>query len=220
MQSDVEGLVYIPNFLTQEEHDRLLELIDGNEFSTVIHRRQQFYGETYYHTTHNLARIQPVDAKDGEIYHPIEQMKWLIDKLIENGVFTHDGDSYPTQCLVNEYVRNMGIASHFDDTEAFGDVIAAISLGDPIYMTMKLPKEHSNSCQDILDEKNIFIEPRSLFVMKGASRNAWRHGIRKAKRFHHPVTGEVIVRDMSYRRVSITIRKLLDGRKRTHVDGE
>eukprot|EP00494_Astrolonche_serrata_P025811 UN26072 len=55
----IEGLYYDPNFLTKVEQKELIDIIDSNPFQKFIRRRQQFYGKTYYHTTHNLSGIQP-----------------------------------------------------------------------------------------------------------------------------------------------------------------
>jgi alkylated DNA repair dioxygenase AlkB len=234
----IDGLTYISNFLTQEEHDKLLDIIDSNPFSTAIHRRQQFYGETYYHTTHDLPAIQPTFSKEPQLQEveneeeeekeereqnlivenlPISQMRWVIDKILarKEQFFGNDPANFPTQCLVNEYVRNMGIASHYDDDKAFGDVIALISLVNPVYMTMRLPKEQTNKCLEILDEKKYFLEPGSLLILHGDARYRWRHGIQKTKHIQNPFTGEMIHRTENFRRVSVTIRKLLDGRKQS-----
>ena len=40
-------------------------------------------------------------------------------------------------------------------TQAFGDVIATISLLAPIYMGLEKPREHSNSCQQIEHETKV-----------------------------------------------------------------
>lgn len=209
---EIDGLTYVRDFLTQEEHDKLVSIIDSNPYSDAIHRRQQFYGETYYHTTPTISSIQPQKDFEKSGALPMYHMDWLVDKIIrETDIFKHDP---PTQCLVNEYVRNQGIASHFDDPEAFGPIIASISLVNPIYFTLKLPKEPTNSCADILDMTQLYLEPRSLLIMQRDARFKWRHGITKAKRIIDPVTQEEIYRGDSYRRISITIRHLLDGRKR------
>jgi hypothetical protein len=75
---------------------------------------------------------------------PLEPFSNLITKCIKNGFFQDDDyfnmnqsnpstsikldnpDLYPDQVLVNEYVRNHGIRSHFEDTEAFGPVIVTV----------------------------------------------------------------------------------------------
>lgn len=222
---EIPGLVYIPNFLSAEEHDKLVDLINSNPFCHIIGRRQQFYGETYYHTTHNDPRLQP-KSKENDTVHKLsmDPMDWLVKKiqdLPELNLFNPDEDELPTQCLVNEYVDKFGISSHFDDPLAFGSTIASVSLGEPIYFTMKKPKIRTNACLDIEKEIKVFLEPRSLLILQGDSRYKWRHGITKARLIRDPITQELVRRrDDTYRRLSITIRKLLDGRKRSTVFAE
>ena len=211
---DIDGLTYIPEFLSREEHDCLVNIIDNNPFSSAIHRRQQFYGETYYHTTPTIASIQPKVSEERVGALPIDAMQWLINKIVKETKTVFDQHP-PTQCLVNEYVRNQGIASHFDDALAFGPIVASISLVNPIIFTLKLPKEHTNQCQDILETHQLYLEPRSLLLMEREARYNWRHGITKTKHIQNPFTKEWTHRNESYRRLSITIRHVLDGRKRS-----
>ncbi len=210
----IDGLRYIPNFITQEEHDLLVQIIDGNDYSNEIHRRQQFYGELYYHTSSDLPSVQPSsEEQQYENAYSMKPMQFLIDKLIQANIF--DAHHPPTQCLINEYVANQGIKSHYDDSNAFGPIIASISLIDPILFTLKYPKVPTNECNDILDIQHHLLEPKSLFVMERDARYKWRHSITKAKSFLHPKTHDTIHRDSNYRRLSITIRHVLDGRKRS-----
>jgi len=216
--ASIPGLVYISEFVSEEEEKKLVQTIDSHPFCNVIRRRQQFYGETYYHTTHSEPNLQPLsEDKDTSYKLPMESMQWLIDKIkaLPYGLFDRKDGEEPTQCLVNEYRHNYGISSHFDDPEAFGSTIASVSLIDPIYFTMKKPKELTNTCTDIEKEVKLYLEPRSLLILQGEARYLWRHGITKARLIHHPFTDEILRRGDIYRRLSITIRKLLDGRKRS-----
>jgi alkylated DNA repair dioxygenase AlkB len=110
-----------------------------------------------------------------------------------------------------------GISSHFEDTSSFGDNIMTISLISPVFMTLKRPRENTNQCQDILEETKVLLEPRSCLIMSGECRYKWRHGISKTKYLHMP-DGSIVHRDASYRRLSLTIRRVLDGRRRALED--
>ena len=126
---------------------------------------RSFFPFRYYHTTHNLPQIQPESADpevDGVSERPLElgQLQWVIDKMYaepyrQYEIFPLDGTDSPTQALVNEYVETQNISSHFEDFEAFGPVIATVSLCNPIYMTLKKPREKTNSCQDIIQETKV-----------------------------------------------------------------
>ena len=107
-------------------------------------------------------------------------------------------------------------------------------------MSLEKPAEHTNDCDTLVDATKVLLEPRSLFVMAGCSRYEWRHGITRQSQLHIPCEscdgggteavssdgGEnghsfaegvgamrTVHRDGSYRRVSLTIRHLLPGRK-------
>ena len=82
----------------------------------------------------------------------------------------------PERARASRYRNNQGIASHFEDFDAFGDIILTISLINPLYMTLKKPVVRSNACSDYLDVQKILLEPGSLLVMQGAARNDYRHG--------------------------------------------
>ncbi|RKP18820.1 hypothetical protein ROZALSC1DRAFT_22859, partial [Rozella allomycis CSF55] len=142
---------------------------------------------------------------------PLKLFDSLIEKLINAGFFTKEDP--PTQILVNEYSGPMGISNHYDDDKAFGDTIATISLGKPIWLNLQLPERQNNVCKSILKQTKVFLEPGSLFVMQTDARYVWRHGISNAKWIRYP-DNTPVRRDDDYVRVSLTIRKLLDGRKR------
>ena len=290
----VPGLEYYRDFLSEREQAELLALIDDNPWQEgVIARRQQFYGEIYYHTSFkskilqgnsnvcgneggsneiiddsnsNSSRVSNISYKnnckrnhketsksnkylnidgnrttnnhnrDGNGI-PIDESgmrKWL-DKTIP--FFVQEGlMETPTQVLINEYKNNMGIASHFEDFDAFGPVILTVSLVSPVYMTLKKPtvlstegdNNNINACDSYDDVVKILLEPGSLLVMKHDARYKYRHGIGKYKWVNIPTlsasreTTEAskmktrIKRDDSYRRVSLTVRHLLSTRRRVH----
>jgi hypothetical protein len=52
--------------------------------------------------------------------------------------------------------QKLGISSHFENENAFGDVIASISLLQPIYMRLERPITHDNDCERM--ERYVFEE--------------------------------------------------------------
>lgn len=229
------GVRYFPAFLSEDDEVRIMEIIDSRCWSTVFRRRQQFYGEVYYHTSGAVAAVQPVIAAGGKDEtstsdftrvaaptHDITCFDWLAARFFgarfygRHSIFGNDQSNFPTQILVNEYLGNNGIASHFEDEEAFGAVIATVSLLAPIYMTLEKPNERTNSCDEILISSKLLLERRSLMIMSGESRYEFRHCITRHMDVHMP-SGEVVKRHPSYRRVSLTIRHLLPGRRQVSV---
>lgn len=226
----VPGLEYYRDFLSPQEQEELLALIDANPWQEgVIARRQQFYGEVYYHTSFKSKVLQGCsDKTEGEMNLESDQnidngdrsnnsttnsvesdsnrknsgngipmddsgmRKWL-DRTMP--FFEQEGlMEPPTQILINEYKNNMGIASHFEDFEAFGPVILTVSLVSPVYMTLKKPtiqpsidignknnKTNINACDTYDDVVKVLLEPGSLLIMKDDARYKYRHGIGKYK---------------------------------------
>jgi alkylated DNA repair dioxygenase AlkB len=184
-----------------------------------VHRRQQYYGDTYFHTTHDCARLQPAEKDAGAQRYEFTELEWIVDKLFEPqyrhlAIFKADHSNYPNQVLVNEYIGNQGIGPHYDDSEAFGDVIATVSLCGPTYLWLTLPAEPTNRCKQVTKKTGVLLEPGSLMVMKGDCRYLWRHGIANRPKTQKLRDGiSTFYRGNDYRRLSLTIRKLLDGRK-------
>jgi alkylated DNA repair dioxygenase AlkB len=194
----IAGLYYYPNYLTEEEERSVIELIDSRPWKHDICRRTQHYGYTYYHTRHNILTMQPVTQPD-EHTGDLSDLQFIIDRLMADKIFPEDHP--PTQILVNEYLNNMGIKGHIDNTSAFGDVIISLSLNAPAFMTMR-------SCADPNIVMKVLMEERSLLVMTEDARFLWRHGITEQKKVWVPSRKQTILRDDSYRRLSLTIREI------------
>eukprot|EP00928_Gymnodinium_smaydae_P005482 TRINITY_DN11865_c0_g1_i1.p1 TRINITY_DN11865_c0_g1~~TRINITY_DN11865_c0_g1_i1.p1 ORF type:complete len:460 (-),score=52.14 TRINITY_DN11865_c0_g1_i1:23-1378(-) len=232
----IEGLRYYPEWLTREEEEAILRIVDAHDWKNVFRRRQQFYGEVYYHTKQDVAEVQPLLNSDGALVdneaevgvHPLRPLfQFLIDKFYTGNhaidrapIFGADDSEFPTQILINEYLDDIGIASHFEDEAAFGEVICSLSLLQPVYMNLEKPRLHNNQCQDLEARTRLLLEPRSLLIMSGEARHQWRHGITQHRVVRLPDGSEVRRAPKSppdgspqYRRVSLTIRHLLAGRK-------
>src|SRR4051812_25083420 len=63
---EIDGLEYYPDFLTLDEQCELMRILESQPWLNVIARRQQFYGEVYYHTTHNHKLLQPNGGSNDE----------------------------------------------------------------------------------------------------------------------------------------------------------
>ncbi|KAJ3141937.1 hypothetical protein HK100_005035 [Physocladia obscura] len=136
--------------------------------------------------------------------------------------------SPPSQVLVNEYTRNAGLSCHLEDTAAFGPYILTLSLLNPVWMDLKpvplAPAPNSTTPTNTTNPNSSFrilLEPRSLLIMHSDARYKWMHGISKSKSvpFINANNTECsIPRDDTYRRLSLTVRTVLDGRKKVTAD--
>jgi len=229
----IDGLWYYRNFFSEQEHTDLLAEIYSHPWQKVIARRQQFYGEVYYHTTHKHKGLQPHattntttpsnNQKEEECNKNDKNTSLELKDILP---FLHSkcqpffGEcGFPSQILINEYRERLGIASHFENFEAFGPIILTISLVSPIFMTLKKPTERTNACAMYQDIQKILLEPRSLLVMQDDARYDYRHGISKYRwiRLSAFDKNEDICRDDDYQRVSVTLRHVLSTRRKVEV---
>src|SRR5262249_42740034 len=95
------------------------------------------------------------------------------------------------QLIVNEYLPGQGITPHIDCVPCFGPVVVSLSLSSACVMELSRGAEHLS----------LLLRPRSLLVLGGEARQAWRHAI-VARRSY---TWEG-VRLPRTRRVSLTFR--------------
>lgn len=181
----VDGLLYVPRYLSSKRQERLLATIDEQPWRADLRRRVQHYGYRY-----DYARKRT----DPDLYlGPLpEWAAALADRL------RADGHVAPplNQVIVNEYQPGQGIAPHIDCVPCFGDPVISASLGSSCVLTMSHPSSG--------DRVDVLLEPGSLLVMSGPARYTWRHGIapRKTDRWQ----GQSLTRS---RRVSLTFRTVL-----------
>ncbi len=181
----VEGLAYIPAFITQDEERALIGVIDKSPWITDLKRRVQHYGYKYDYR----ARAVTHDSYIGPLPDWISVMA---ERLHAQGVFK----TVPDQAIVNEYMPGQGISAHVDCVPCFYDTIASLTLKSGASM------QFQNALTTQKEEH--YLEERSLIALSGAARYKWTHAIpaRKSDR----VSGFKIERQ---RRVSLTFRTVI-----------
>lgn len=207
-----EGLRYAADFVAPDEELELV-LSEGPWLGHLKSRAQQFFGLIYYQTTHDVPELQPgLDTTmRGRLME--ELPSWLLDRVLATGTFS--GAEEINQVAANEYTGNVGIASHVEDPTSFGAKLATLSLLAPVQLTLT-PWDQAIHERNGVDHGNwvkVLLEPRSLLVLQGESRYAFRHGIRKSKLVQFP-DGSTLKRDAGYRRISLTFRELLESRRK------
>jgi len=176
------GLLYIPEWLSQLEHDAALQEVDSLPFDESLSRRVQHYGAKYDYSFAKVdergtaPEIPPCLSKIGE-------------RLLNEGFF----EAEPDQVIVNEYLEDQGIAAHIDRL-TFGEAVATVSLLEMWPMDFVGPDG---------EKLEVLLGVRSLAVMQGESRKTWTHAIPKRKT---DVVGGL--KQKRVRRVSLTFRTL------------
>jgi alkylated DNA repair dioxygenase AlkB len=160
--SNIKGLIYIPEYITQEEHNYLWQNVNAEKWLDDLKRRVQHYGYKYNYK----ARFIDYTMKIGELPFWVTP---LAEKLKDDTFMQNT----PDQLIVNEYLAGQGIANHVDCEPCFGDTIISLSLGSTCIMDFinKYTKE----------KIEVLLEPRSLVVLKDEARYDWTHGIQGKK---------------------------------------
>lgn len=183
----METPLLIENFITQTEHDILLNFINNSEWdSTSLSRRVQHYGYKYAYKTTNYKLEQA--AEIPKVFVDI-----LYTKLIEYSIIK-DTDKFPNQCIVNEYMPGQGIGPHTDHQKLFGEIIISITLGSQCIMNF--------SCND--KQIDCILPICSAVILTGDFRYKYKHAIKNVKSDF--INGKRIKRGT---RVSITLRYIV-----------
>jgi alkylated DNA repair dioxygenase AlkB len=93
----------------------------------------------------------------------------LGDRMVDMGVFEYP----PSHVLVRRYARGVGLEPHIDRA-AYGPVVAGLTLASSRMLQLTRPRRRSRL--------EALLLPGDLYVMTGAARYRWRHGI--------PATGQ------------------------------
>lgn len=181
----IEGLTYIPDFITQAEEKALVDTIDQQSWLTDLKRRVQHYGWRYDYTARRVdesMRLGPLPD-------------WLMGycrRLYNERHFL----KVPDQVIINEYQPGQGIAPHVDCVPCFEEAIASLSLGSTCMMDF--------TSRTTGERIHHLLEPRSLLIFSGNARYQWKHGIAARKTDKHE--GQVMRRT---RRISLTFRNVV-----------
>jgi len=198
---DVPGLFYRPNFITSQEESKLVTLIDNQYWSVELARRTQQYGYEY---DYSAVRDTNKDYYENRLTVTKLIPEWLdklCERLYEEGYFPWK----PDQIIINEYKPGQGIMPHVDHEASFKEVVASLSLCSGVIMNFK--KKNVARVQ-----YDIYLQPRSLVLMRDEARYEWTHGI--AASITDSVKGKEILRK---RRVSITFRKVVELAKKNKI---
>jgi alkylated DNA repair dioxygenase AlkB len=152
----IPGLIYKPNFITPEEEDELISLINKSKWDTRLTRRVQHYGYIYDYVRQSCNKTDPIPEWCNKI---LKKIKDIFGQT-------------PDQLIINEYLPGQGIAAH-TDSKIFGDYIFSISLGSDIIM-------------NFIDSENVEVKLArcSLICLSEDSRNIWKHEIVPRKTDH------------------------------------
>jgi alkylated DNA repair dioxygenase AlkB len=149
----ISGLRYLPEYLDRRVHDDLIGAADRGQWLMWNDHPVQVYGYGYSRAKAGAVRIGDLPPWASE----------LAERLWRDCLLP----AIPDQLVVNDYPPGTGVSPHIDQ-EVFGDVVASVSLGSSCVMEFskegRVPEE-------------LLLEPRSVVVLSGEVRWAWRHAI-------------------------------------------
>lgn len=159
-----EGLIVMEEFITTELESELVEFLKKecpseteSINSNLKHRKVWHYGYEFRYKYSDIDQQNPLPEKIPLL------LEKIIAKLMETGKFQFK----PDQITINKYNPGQGIPSHIDNTKAFEDSLASLSLLSQTIMDFKKDKEHIE----------VLLKPRSLIIFTGEARYHWTHGI-------------------------------------------
>ena len=182
----IQGLVYIPNFLTEKEEIDLLQFLNCQKWNTVLKRRTIHFGYTYNYRQRSV-------TEDDYLGKLPSEFVWIKERIRNCGVSDLDFD----QVIVNEYLPGQGIGAHIDQQQMFGPDVITISLGCKVPMVFT--DRGGNTTHDV------WLDRKSLALLSGDARYKWTHSITPKISDIDPETGFAMKRNT---RVSITFRKV------------
>lgn len=167
--------MYIPNFLTSEEEQRILSHIEKTpkpKWTQLLNRRLINYGGVP-HPNGMLAEEIP------------EWLQTYVNKINNLGIFEAQKANH---VLVNEYRPGQGIMPHTDGP-LFFPLIMTISCGSHTILEFSKREKHndgdSEETANVTSKREILfkliLEPRSLLVLKNELYSDYLHSIEEVE---------------------------------------
>jgi alkylated DNA repair dioxygenase AlkB len=168
-----QGMKYRPDFVAAEEERDLLRQIEALPFKEF-----EFHGFTGKRRT--VSYGWRYDFNGGGLEKTEDMPAFLLGLRGRAEDFSGVAAGDFQQVLVTEYEPAAGIGWH-KDRSVFGDV-AGISLLSAC--TFRLRKKTASGFQ----RQNLIAEPRSIYLLRGASRSEWEHSIPGVETLRYSVT--------------------------------
>lgn len=162
------GLVFLENFITQEEENFILSSL------AIPDKIKQSLKDSDKLSRNSVSRYGPkAPYHNGIVSKEIPPYLNFVAEKILLAKFT---ETMPQSVSINEYLEGQGMNSHIDNQNA-GPIITILSIKSLATMKFKKNKEFFS-----LD-----LPPRSLIQMKNEIRNKWEHEILPVKETRYSI---------------------------------
>jgi DNA oxidative demethylase len=166
------GLVYRREFLSIEEESQLLAELDGLRFDPIV-----MHGQPARRTARHFGVGYDYDARRPQSAEPLPD--WLEGPRARAAALARVEPDDLVEALAQRYPVGSTIGWH-RDAPAFGRVVG-ISVAGACRLRFR----------PVRDTKRVWevaLEPRSAYVLRGASRWSWQHSIPATKEERYSLT--------------------------------
>lgn len=171
-----DGMRYAEDFLTRAEEEALVAIVAALPLANMQYqqytalRRVVSYGGQYDFSAQKLNEAAPLPA-------------WLDPLRAKAGAWAGIAPERFTQALVAEYQPGTPLGWHRDVPD-FEDVVG-ISLLDEAVMRFR-PYPHVSGSK--VKALRMTLAPRSIYLLRGASRWEWQHSVAPTKALRYSIT--------------------------------
>ena len=183
VNAEPEGLVYVPDFLTEDEERRLVAVFDQLEFDEVRMRGQAAKRTVVhfgYRYDYEAWRLTPADPLPSSLTDLRDRAGALVD--VDPELFV--------ETLVTRYPPGSGIGWH-RDAPLFGPTVVGVSL------LSACPMRFQRRTATVRTTHAIDLAPRSAYALTGAARWSWQHSIPSTGGLRYSVTFRTLARSQS-----------------------
>ncbi|UYV71426.1 ALKBH4 [Cordylochernes scorpioides] len=187
---EIEGVTVVPDFISAEEEDQLVDGIDQIPWvPSQSGRYKQDFGPK--------VNFKKKKVRCGTFNGLPEFTRWLVERLRTVNPLA---DFRPVELCHLDYspARGAAIDPHLDDFWLWGDRLVTVNLlGDTVLTLTPVsdttPALNPRPCSSII-EADVPMPRRSLVIISGEARSQWYHGIHRA--------------NITSRRLAMTFREL------------
>lgn len=169
-----QGLVYIPDFISEQEESLLIEKFESLTFYDFVLQGQAAKRKVHHFGFRYEFYSQHVEAIEG---FP----DWLCELRNRAAPFAGLNAATIDQALVAFYAPGAGIGWH-RDAPAFGNTVIGISLASDDVMRFRQTLEYD------FEHYKQPLARRSLYILSGPSRSQWQHSLAPAKKKRYSIT--------------------------------
>eukprot|EP00485_Elphidium_margaritaceum_P001322 CAMPEP_0202701092 /NCGR_PEP_ID=MMETSP1385-20130828/14195_1 /ASSEMBLY_ACC=CAM_ASM_000861 /TAXON_ID=933848 /ORGANISM="Elphidium margaritaceum" /LENGTH=384 /DNA_ID=CAMNT_0049358421 /DNA_START=16 /DNA_END=1167 /DNA_ORIENTATION=- len=159
----ISGLFYVENYVTQQQHDSMVRIVNNNEWQKVETRVVQHYGYRGVCVDDEHASVSKIHRAP---FHEIpSEMQCVVQRVLRDDLFGIPSDCDMQQLTVDNFPSFGGLHARLENIHCFDEYIICVSLLSEVVMHFT----HIESKQT----KQLLLRPRSVLVLSGDARYKW-----------------------------------------------